>query len=419
MIGADPKGRSTIYTERVMKRVSEGYWQPSPDFCPNPRLHHNSVDALLKERCFECMQANISIRAILLTLLFACVPAFSQGRPADLAHAVMPNGVVNVALEPGATADVKLNACIKFLSPSGGTCDARGFGGTRQTVAATVSTPGAYTVSLLFDPATTYQPGNASLTMFVLGPNTFTSGLHIDTSNQPAYSGTAVSTAGHINGNWALRDVTIHLSSTYGVGISLNGSSVTSNVVFARADNVMVFKGQAGLLLSATGRGYVNANTITNLTTQDSVHGVQIVVDGTQSVSRNYIQGNVEHFTLHGPSVDAVNIAVQGGGDSTNNNVALFAWDFPSNQVVSVSGNACANLFTGNLARTAVDTTSCTFMNNYFSLYQPDFTQLTVSGPGGITAAGKGGINSVSGYKVNGTSLRSTHLADGATIVRH
>jgi hypothetical protein len=67
------------------------------------------------------------------------------------------NGVLNAASYPGATADVKLNACLTAALPAG-TCDIRGWGGTTQNIAATVTIPGA--VTLLGDYGEKFQPSS-------------------------------------------------------------------------------------------------------------------------------------------------------------------------------------------------------------------------------------------------------------------
>ena len=70
------------------------------------------------------------------------------------------NNVVYADTQPGATADAKLNNCMAALPAGGGTCDARGFGATTQTIAATVNVGSnvgsGKTVTLLIDRTTKF-----------------------------------------------------------------------------------------------------------------------------------------------------------------------------------------------------------------------------------------------------------------------
>lgn len=68
------------------------------------------------------------------------------------------NNVIFADQQAGATADVKLNNCAAALPAGGGTCDARGFGATTQTIAATVTLSYASKpITWLFDRATLFQ----------------------------------------------------------------------------------------------------------------------------------------------------------------------------------------------------------------------------------------------------------------------
>jgi len=70
------------------------------------------------------------------------------------------NSIIYADQQAGATADVKLNACFAALPANGGTCDARGFGATAQTIAATVNvgsnSGSGKTVTLIVDRTTSY-----------------------------------------------------------------------------------------------------------------------------------------------------------------------------------------------------------------------------------------------------------------------
>lgn len=70
------------------------------------------------------------------------------------------NGIPQCNMYAGATADVQLNACLADLPVNGGVVDARGYGATSQTIAATVeigSNSGAgKSVTMLVDPTTKF-----------------------------------------------------------------------------------------------------------------------------------------------------------------------------------------------------------------------------------------------------------------------
>src|ERR1700732_1620578 len=65
--------------------------------------------------------------------------ALGQASPPAPASHTSINNVVYADTQTGATADAKINACIAALPANGGTCDARGFGSTSQTIAAKVT----------------------------------------------------------------------------------------------------------------------------------------------------------------------------------------------------------------------------------------------------------------------------------------
>lgn len=114
---------------------------------------------LLAILCWLCTKTGRSeaatlIRAAQLSLsdAFAFTGPFSASSPTSF------DGVQYAASQAGATADVKLNACISALPANGGTCDARGFGATSQTVAATVTVgTTTKTVTLLLDRTTNFN----------------------------------------------------------------------------------------------------------------------------------------------------------------------------------------------------------------------------------------------------------------------
>src|SRR5258708_6347146 len=92
--------------------------------------------------------------------------------PGAVSHTSI-NNVVYADTQAGATADVKINACIAALPANGGTCDARGFGSTSQTIAAKVTVGTNFkTVTLRLDRTTTFHCTitNGADPCFDLGP---------------------------------------------------------------------------------------------------------------------------------------------------------------------------------------------------------------------------------------------------------
>src|SRR5580704_8170796 len=93
----------------------------------------------------------------------------------------------------GTTADAWINSAIANLPASGGTVDARGFGGGPQTIASTVNVGNtSKPVTLLLDPATVFTAGSTSTDMFSIGPNGIIDGLTVNNTSLATYSGNVV-----------------------------------------------------------------------------------------------------------------------------------------------------------------------------------------------------------------------------------
>src|SRR5258706_5607693 len=120
------------------------------------------------------MKTKYLLSALCALLLFGS-SAQAQGvgaGPNAVSHTSI-NNVVYADTQPEATADANINACISALPANGGTCDARGFGSTSQTIAAKVTVgTNSKTVTLRLDRTTTFHCTitNGADPCFDLGP---------------------------------------------------------------------------------------------------------------------------------------------------------------------------------------------------------------------------------------------------------
>src|SRR6266404_5493360 len=122
----------------------------------------------------HAMKPKYLLVAICALLLFGSL-ARTQESGTNLGRAshTSINNVVYADTQVGVTADAKINACIAALPANGGTCDARGFGSTSQTVAAKVTVGTNFkTVTLRIDRTTTFHCTiiNGTDPCFDLGP---------------------------------------------------------------------------------------------------------------------------------------------------------------------------------------------------------------------------------------------------------
>lgn len=80
----------------------------------------------------------------------------NQANGSDQISNVNVNAMCNPLTQAGATADVQINNCVTAL-PNGGTIDARSYGATTQTIAATVTLGPSLPITLLVDSSTTFS----------------------------------------------------------------------------------------------------------------------------------------------------------------------------------------------------------------------------------------------------------------------
>jgi hypothetical protein len=181
------------------------------------------------------------------------------------------NGVPSVCTYSGATADVQLAAAIS-ATPSGGTIDARCYGATTQTIAATVTYGNTYPQTILFSPATTFQPASANLTMFNPGPLASWSGLTINTTNQATYAVPAILVNGNFQqyNSFMLRDTKVTEAVANPIaGPTANLTSGSTSITVSSSTGIVT--GQAVFDITSPGH-------LIPLSTVQSVTGTTVVL---------------------------------------------------------------------------------------------------------------------------------------------
>jgi len=245
------------------------------------------------------------------------------------------NKVVKADQEVGATADVKIAAAIASL-PTGGTVDARGFGATSQTIAATVTVPTGITI--LFDPKTYYAAGSAALNLFKLEPDAAVDGFTLDCTSQPTYSGNVFendTAAAYVDGNNTRADnITILCSGvTTGTGLFLSSTASGTAVVWIGAHHWRQYGLLNQILATASGNGFVNDN-----------HFVDMQMSGGGGTSVQL------HLTPNGGQVDA-NQCIQCSFQSHSTTDLGFLIDGTS----GANDDASNNLYVGDCWDSTVD----------------------------------------------------------------
>jgi hypothetical protein len=258
------------------------------------------------------------------------------------------NGVVSPCGFAGATADVKLQAAINSISA--GTIDARCFGNTNQTIAATVtwgwtaSVTGGAAIdatsikTIVFDPATTFTPSSNTTNMFWPGRAGIWKDLHIHLGPlATSYAGNIVQYAADQYGN-TFPSTSPSLKPGYdGDGLFIDDSAVNSLFTaiaivpgagwaqFLHFNNIQNNAGGLNtILMNTTSTGWINQNTFTNLVDacNGGTHvGVSMIPNGTGNSGANaQISGNLfDNFAAEyqgGSGCKTWNIANQTSGDN-------------------------------------------------------------------------------------------------------
>lgn len=292
----------------------------------------------------------------LLFLLLLPLPVLSFGQSSNSLNSL--NNVVMADTEPGATADVKIAACLAAL-PNGGICDARGFGATTatQTVASTISVASAGTqaLTLICDPATTFVPGGSSpttLNMFNLGALGRISGCTINVPS--GYAGNVFTVNSGYSGNLGNSQMEIdHVkivgaTAASGTGFYIAAVSSTQTIAFLSIHDVVTFELGTVISLNATGSGaWINGNRFRNFV---SINAGKVVdfVPGSGTTTP-IIQGNLfDNFIVENPSV--AYWAYDGTGkvsQNVSNDTMLFDVQVPDLTNNTTPGNVSQNVISG------------------------------------------------------------------------
>lgn len=292
----------------------------------------------------------------------------------------------------GATADVKINACLSALTGTEGTCDARGFGDSVQTIASSV-TVGTYQ-TLLCDPATFFTPSSANLNMFFGAVNSHIKGcsVYLGSLTANSWSG-SVFTYNSVNSgsnpnSTSLEDIFIYANNqqTSGTGISLNASSGFA-IDFVSLRHIIIYGTNAAISLIASGTGFVNGNHLTDVIVVGSPNGYFYKATGTTSE----VNGNIcSPCSFEQNGVTSTGIVLTGTTSVSNNIFSpMNIWDTVggSNPITISNTVANNNLFIGRFDGTISDSTAS---NTYLDVLHNTFTMPTMA-------------TSVASLKVNGT----------------
>lgn len=224
---------------------------------------------------------------------------------------------------PGATADVQIAACLAAILP-GGTCDARDYAASTQTIAATVIVGPSQT--LQFDPATLFRPSTPEVDIFQFEPNSIVRGFTFHCGGVP-YKGNVFQNdhaKAYTNGEHTeLANITVDPSCgrvTTGAALSLNSTKESTGVAFVNAHDWRTDGLGAGLYITASGNGFVNGNHFVNMEWSSSPAGWHIAGAGGSII------GNICSpcsYELNG--VGANGVVIDGSGGAVENN--LFTGD--------------------------------------------------------------------------------------------
>lgn len=276
----------------------------------------------------------------------------------------------NVATFAGASADVKLNACIASFSTFG-LCDARGFGATTQVMASTVSVPAGITI--LFDPSTQFVPASASAGALILAAGSKIQGLTVNVSTYATtYSGKAVSLPcvnGGANASTTISGLSVIGASMTagapGTALALTCSVAFGGVAFVNVDNFLSAGLLHPLLLNASAASsWINSNHFRNFTLIGPNGAAFTAIDlnntGLEIRGNTFLGFSIEGNGFSG----AVGIAMEANGTSPIQANEFEGEIFDASSPWVLSGTALNNFFMGN-SDTAMPADT---LNHYFDL---------------------------------------------------
>jgi hypothetical protein len=264
---------------------------------------------------------------------------------------------INVLAFPGATADVKIKACLAAL-PSGGTCDARGFGPGVQSLASTITIGAGQT--LLCDIATEFQlSGSAMLSnpTFVINAGAHVDGVWVDMGNLTTNTFNSIVfffggfyTDGQTTGlSHFIITAGNQLTTGSGVGFVAT-SSTTSRAAFVSVSHGRIYYLNSGVFISTSNDGWVNSytfnanggtidgNQFINCTYQNGTpSGTGVLMEGSQQIVHNYFTNFLIWDTTATPPFTITD---------TNADENFFFGRFDGTWTDSVNGNNFFNALT-------------------------------------------------------------------------
>jgi hypothetical protein len=245
----------------------------------------------------------------------------------------------------GATADVQLAACLAAVQ-AGGICDARGYGATTQTIAATI-TVGPKT-TLQFDPSTLFMPAGASVNIFEFEPNSIIRGFTFHcgdvsyAANVFQNDTTQIYTGGQ---HTELANITLDASCAHvakGAALSLTSTAESTGVAFLNVHDWRTNGLGAGLYMTVSATGFVNGNHFVNMQWSSSPVGWHITGAGGSVV------GNICSPCSYEQNGSGTNgVLIDGVGGAVQNNLFIGdIWDTPV-AVKITHTTAALNMFIG------------------------------------------------------------------------
>lgn len=301
-------------------------------------------------------------------------------------------GIYYVTDQAGATADVQLAACLALIS-TGGICDARDYGATTQTIAATVNIGPLATntkQTVLFSPATIFIPSTSTTQMFNLGPRANVDGLTIDTSSQATYSVPAIIIAGYQSSTFGIIAPRLTNSKVNGganwtpgsVCLELTTPSASASTYYATVDGFNCDNLFDGVLLFApnTSTGGVNANKLSNMHINGSVNMIDLNGQSAFAQPAQQMSGNTfTNVTSEWNSSNTLcGIKIQNNAYG-NSFLGMMLFDAPTEVCLSgTSGGTSGNGVTSNFIEgfiSSVSDTSTGFPNGPNQYFCPNCVQ--------------------------------------------
>jgi hypothetical protein len=351
-------------------------------------LAHGQSDNMIHVKEFKGATVGAKVSAAMRSCPSSVVPCFVvvDASLAASAPGVMPSlcgncylldyrfgvptavsGVGQVMARDGVSADVLIAQCFAAYS----ICDARGFGATTQTVAATVDIgAGGANQSLILSPDTFFQPASATLDMFKLERNGQLTGLHVVFPAAMVYTGKAVSVRDTVTVGNALRldgvtvDATAEASGGVGGGYCLYLEPPSGSYIqLVNFSNVTCNGLLNGLYLKAAGtNGYINGNNFLNFVLMGNGNLLTFYSTGLQMNGNTF--ANFQFDGL-GPAI------TYKGTSSIRQNVftSSYIWD-TSTPVLNQNNGSSNNLFWGSVDHAITDSSSVASFAPYANVYE-------------------------------------------------